>query len=109
MTFGLRTGALALGLIGSAAFLPAPSYAIDGDVEVEPAGVAVGSAGVDVQIVRDRPGILGRRHAVPDVYVETPGPDVYVEDDDDDDVYAEDDDDAYVDGPPAASVEIEPY
>jgi len=104
MTFGLRTGALALGLIGSAAVLPAPSYAIDGDVEVGPAGV-------DVQIVRDGAGILGRRHAVPDVYVETPGPDVYVEDDDDDDVYAEDDGDdggVYVDAPPA-TVEIDPY
>jgi hypothetical protein len=104
MTFGLRTGALALGLIGSAAFLPAPSYALEGDI-------AVGPAGVDVEIVRDRPGILGRRHAVPDIYVETPGPDVYVEGDDDDDVYVEDDDDddgVYVDAPPA-TVEIEPY
>jgi hypothetical protein len=67
----------------------------------------VGPAGVDVEIVRDRPGILGRRHAVPDIYVETPGPDVYVEGDDDDDVYVEDDG-VYVDAPPA-TVEIEPY
>jgi hypothetical protein len=105
MTFGLRTGALALGLIGSAALLSAPSYAIEGDIEVEPAGV-------DVEIVRDRAGILGRRHADPDIYIETPGPDVYVEDDDDDDdAYAEDDHDdggVYVDAPPA-TVEIDPY
>lgn len=106
MSFGLRTGALALGLIGSAAFLPAPSYALEGDIEMGPAGVAI-------EIERDRRGILGRRHVDPDVdvYVETPGPDVYVEDeDDDDDTYVEDndDDDVYVDVPPAASVEIEP-
>jgi hypothetical protein len=101
MIFAFRTGALALGLIGSAAIMPAPSYAIDGDVEVGPAGA-------DIAIVRDRSGILGRRHLGPDVYVETPGPDVYIGDDeDDDDVYVEDDDDDDV--PPGASVEVEPY
>jgi hypothetical protein len=101
MTFAFRTGALALGLIGSAAVMPAPSYAIDGDVELGPAGA-------DIELVRDRPGILGRRHLGPEVYIEeTPGPDVYIGDDDyDDDAYVEDDDD---DAPPGASVEVEPY
>lgn len=95
MSIGLRRSALALGLIGSAAFVPVPSYAVKGDVEV-------GTPGVSVEIERDRPGIRpGRRHdGVPDITIETPGPDVYVEGDDDDD----DDDDA----PPGASVEVEP-
>jgi hypothetical protein len=77
MTIGLRRGALALGLLGSAAFLPLPSYALDDDVEID-------TPGASVEIERDRPGILpGRRHADdPDVYVETPGPDVYVEEED---------------------------
>jgi hypothetical protein len=88
MTIGLHNCALALGIIGSAAFLPAPSYAVKGDVEVY-------TPGASVEIERDRPGILARRGG-PDVTVETPGPDVYVEGDHDD----------YV--PPGASVEIDP-
>jgi hypothetical protein len=95
MTIGLRTGALTFGLLGSAALLPLPSYALDGDVEID-------TPAASVKIDRDRPGILpdGPFADDPDVYVETPGPDVYVESDDDDDDYDE--------APPGATVEVEP-
>jgi hypothetical protein len=88
MTNGLRKSALALGLIGSAAFLPLPAYALDGDVEIEAPGMAV-------DVPPDRPGI------VPGLFAEGPG--VIIETPDDDD-YADEEDDGD-DAPPAAAVD----
>jgi hypothetical protein len=85
----MRIGAFAIGMLGGVAIVPLPSYAAEDDIEID-------TAGAIVEIERDRPGLLPRLRDRPDVYVETPGPDVYVEGDDDDDD----------DEPPGASVEL---
>jgi hypothetical protein len=90
MPISMRIGAFAIGMLGGVAIVPLPSYAVDDDIEID-------TPGAIVEVERDRPGLLPRLRDRPDVYVETPGPDVYVEGDDDDD----DDDE-----PPAASVEL---
>jgi hypothetical protein len=82
MTISFRRSAIAIGLLGSVAFIPLPSYALDDDDAVIEAPDAT------VEIERDRPGILPRLRDDPDVYVE--------DDDDDEDV------------PPGASVEVDP-
>ena len=86
MTVSLRTGVLAA-LLGSVAFLPLPSYALDNDVEID-------TPGASVEVERDRPGILPRLRDDPDVYVETPAPDVYVEEEEG--------------VPPGVTVEVDP-
>jgi hypothetical protein len=90
MTISFRRSALAIGLLGSVAFIPLPSYALDDDLEID-------TPGARVEIERDRPRLLPRLRDHPDVYVETPGPDVYVEEDDDDE-----------DVPPGVTVEVYP-
>jgi hypothetical protein len=84
MTTTLRNGAFALALLGGAAFFPASSFALEGDVDIE-----AGTDGAEVEIQRDRPALLPDGPIIDpdaDVYVETPEPDadVYVEEDDDD-------------------------
>jgi hypothetical protein len=60
---------------------------LDDDIQID-------TPGASIEIERDRPGLLPRLRGEPDVYVETPGPDVYVEEDDEED------------DPPGASVEV---
>jgi hypothetical protein len=89
MPISRRIGAFAIGVLGSVAIAPLPSYAVEDDI-------AIDTPGASVEIERDRPGLLPRLRGRPDVYVETPGPDVYVEGDND---YEDDE-------PPSASVEL---
>jgi hypothetical protein len=91
MPISMRISAFAIGMLGGVAIMPLPSYAVDDD------DIEINTPGAIVEVERDRPGLLPRLRDRPDVYVETPGPDVYVEGDDDDDD----------DEPPAASVELD--
>jgi hypothetical protein len=87
MRANLRMTVVAVTFLGASAFSPTPLMALDDDVDKE----------VDVEIDRDRPGLLPGeplKGSDADVEVDTPDDDVDIETDDDDaDVEVKTDDD----------------